>query len=44
MFDSYNPALYLDCNDPGIYDIELYVYDKFGNISIKKIDGAFKVF
>lgn len=44
MFDSYNPALYLDCNEPGIYDIELYVYDKFGNISIRKIDGAFKVF
>lgn len=44
LFESYNPMLYLDCNDAGIYDIELYVYDKFGNTSCTKIDGAFKVF
>ena len=44
MFESYNPALYLDCNLSGIYDLILYVYDKFGNISVNEIPCAFKVF
>lgn len=42
-FESYNPVLYLNVNTPGIYDIEMNVYDKFGNVSTNTIKGAFKV-
>lgn len=43
MFESYNPYLYLDYNDKGIYDIEAYTYDKFGNLNKHTYKGAYIV-
>lgn len=43
MFESYNPSLYLDMSDTGIYDVEMNVWDKLGNVSTNTIRGAFKV-
>lgn len=43
MFESYNKILYLDYAQPGIYDIEAIVYDKYGNTSAKLFKGAYKV-
>lgn len=43
LFESYNEVLYLDSNDPGIYDVEMIVYDKYGNISRNMIKGAYTV-
>lgn len=43
MFESYNPSLYLDMSDTGIYDVEMNVWDKLGNVSTNTIKGAFKV-
>lgn len=42
-FESYNKVLYLDATEPGIYDIEMNVYDKYGNVSKNLIKGAYKV-
>ena len=42
-FESFNKVLYLDENVPGIYDIEMNVIDKFGNVSTNLIKGAFQV-
>lgn len=42
-FESYNPALYLDLAEPGIYDIEMNVYDKFGNASYNVVKNICKV-
>ncbi len=43
MFESYNKILYLDYAQPGIYDIEAKVFDKYGNSSTKMFKGAYKV-
>ena len=43
MFESFNPVLYLDYDEPGIYDIEAYVFDKFGNLTTKMFKGAYKI-
>lgn len=43
MFESFNKVLYLDYVEPGIYDIEANVYDKYGNTATKVFKGAYKV-
>ena len=43
LFESYNSALYLDSTEPGIYDVEMFVYDRYGNISKNMIKGAYTI-
>ena len=43
MFESFNKVLYLDYVEPGIYDIEANVFDKYGNTATKVFKGAYKV-
>lgn len=43
LFESYNSVLYLDSDEPGIYDVEMIVYDKYGNVSKNMIKGAYTV-
>ena len=39
-FASFNETLYLTCADYGYYDIECFVYDKYGNTSQKYFKNA----
>ena len=39
-FTSFNETLYLTCADYGYYDIECFVYDKYGNTSQKYFKNA----
>ena len=43
MFESYNPYLYLDYKDKGIYDIEAFTYDRFGNLTKHMYKGAYVI-
>ena len=39
-FTSFNETLYLTCADYGYYDIECFIYDKYGNTSQKYFKNA----
>lgn len=43
MFESYNKTLYLDIDEIGTYDIEVFVTDKFGNVSRTYYTAAIKI-
>ncbi len=43
LFESYNTVLYLDSDIPGIYDLEAYVYDKYGNTAYREFTGAYTI-
>lgn len=42
-FESFNPVLYLDYTDKGVYSIESFVCDKYGNTASKYYKGIYKV-
>lgn len=43
LIEVYNPVLYLDFDDPGMYDVELTVFDGYGNASTQTYRGAYRI-
>lgn len=43
LFESWNNCLFLDITHPGIYDIEVNEFDKYGNRSIHMYEGAYRI-
>lgn len=41
-YELYNPWLFLELSEHGIYDIEMFTYDNLGNLTSKIFKGAFK--
>lgn len=43
LFESWDDSLFMTPSEPGIYSVEVSVYDYCGNISSSELVGAFKV-
>lgn len=43
LFDSWNNALYITVKETGIYSIDLYMYDNYGNLTSKHFGEILKV-
>lgn len=43
LFESWNDALFLTLNEEGLYSVELSLFDNYGNVINRTIEGIFKV-
>lgn len=43
IYELWNELLFLNLTVPGIYDIDSYVFDKYGNLILNEINGIIKV-
>ena len=41
--EAYNPVLFLDFDDKGVYDVELSVFDRYGNTATETYRGAYRI-